>query len=393
MASDSKQLTAAGHDNPGPAGFPWPPRAARRLPRLQHANFHTEWRTEMALLNSTAKRIVAAVALLLAVALPFLIDGNLLRITILAAIAGIGAIALSLISGVAGQLSLGHAAFLGLGAYSAAYITSNLELHFFVALPVAAAVAGLAGTILAPMALRLRGLYLAVVTLAFVLVMQHVYRNAEPITGGVGGTRIESPTIAGVSLTRGGELLGIDFPGPTLYYFLVLLLLLATIIGVKNLLRSRMGRDFAAVRDHDIAAGVVGVRVFAATTRAFVISSAIAGVAGALMGGLLRFTNYSQWGMLLSVDYLAMVILGGLGTVAGPVLGAVFVTFMPEVLDQIAPMVPFISEEVGQGLTPQRTSRLLYGVLLAAVMVFEPLGLYGIWLRIRIYFMTWPFSR
>ncbi len=393
MASDSKQLTTDARDNAGPTGFPWPPRAARGLPRLRHTNFHTEWRTEMALLNSTAKRIVTAVALLLAFALPFLIGGDLLRTTILAAIAGIGAIALSLIAGVAGQLSLGHAAFLGLGAYSAAFITSNLELHFFVALPVAAAVAGLAGLLLAPMALRLRGLYLAVVTLAFVLVMQHVYRNATPITGGVGGTRIESPTIAGVSLTRGGELAGIDFPGPTLYYFLVLLLLLATIVGVKNLLRSRMGRDFAAVRDHDIAAGVVGVRVFAATTRAFVISSAIAGVAGALMGGLLRHTSYGQWGMMLSVDYLAMVILGGLGTVAGPVLGAVFVTFMPEVLDQIAPMVPFISEEVGQGLTPERTSRLLYGVLLATVMVFEPLGLYGIWLRIRIYFMTWPFSR
>lgn len=376
-----------------PPGFPWPPQPRRRLPSLRRATFHTEWRTEVALLNSTVKRVVAALALLAALLLPFVLDANLVRVTILAGIAAIGAIGLSLIAGVAGQLSLGHAAFLGLGAYSAAYVTSTMGLHFFVSLPVAAVVSGLAGIILAPMALRLRGLYLAVVTLAFVVVMQHVFRNATWLTGGVGGTRVESPTIAGVDMTRGGELAGITFEGPALYYLLVLVLLLGTLVGVKNLLRSRMGRDFAAVRDHDIAAGVVGVNVFLATTRAFVISSAITGVAGALLGGLLRFTNFEQWGLLISIDYLAMTIIGGLGTVAGPILGAVFVTFMPEVLDAVAPALPFISQETASGLTPARLSRLLYGVLLAAVMVFEPLGLFGVWLRIRTYFTTWPFSR
>lgn len=380
-------------DGEEPDGFPWPPQARRRLPRLRHANFHTEWRTEVALLNSSSKRLVTAIALVLLVALPFAIGENLLRVTILAAIAGIGAIGLSLIAGVAGQLSLGHAAFLGIGAYTAAYVTNTWELHFLLAIPAAAAVAGLAGLLLAPMALRLRGLYLAVVTLAFVMVMQHVFRNATPITGGVGGTRIESPTIAGVSMVRGGELFGIEFRGPTLYYFLVVSLLVVVIVGVKNLLRSRMGRDFAAVRDHDIAAGVVGVNVFHAMTRAFVVSSAITGVAGALLGGLLRFTNYEQWGLLLSIDYLAMTIIGGLGTVAGPVMGAAFVTFLPEILNDLAPVLPFISEQTGQGLTPPRASRLFYGVLLAALMVFEPLGLYGLWMRIRTYFVTWPFSR
>ncbi len=374
-------------------GFPWPPRPTRRLPRLKHADFHTSWRSEVALLNSTAKRIVAVVALAGLAVLPFLLSGTLLRVAISAGIAAIGAIGLTLVAGVAGQLSLGHAAFLGIGAYTAAYVTGTLGWSFFWALPLAAVVAGIAGLVLAPMALRLRGLYLAVVTLAFVIVMQHVFRNATFLTGGVGGTRITSPSIAGVDFVRGGTLAGIRFAPSVLYYFVVLVVALLVVVATKNLLRSRMGRMFASVRDHDIAAGVVGVNVFAAKTRAFVISSAITGIAGALFGGFIRFTNFEQWNLLLSIDYLAMAIIGGLGTVAGAVMGAVFITFLPQLLDGLSPLLPFLSTEPGIGLTAARFSRILYGVLLAAVMVYEPLGLFGIWRRMKTYFTTWPFSR
>lgn len=376
-----------------PASFEFPPRR-RRKPSVKHGSFHTTWRSEIALLNSTAKRVQTVVLLVVAVLLPFFLQVGTVRVLTLALIAGVGAVALSLIAGVAGQLSLGHAGFLGLGAYSAAFITTNLELSFYLSLPVAAAVAGLAGLILAPMAFRLRGLYLAVVTLGFVLVMQHVFRNATPITGGVGGTRIEGPELFGANLARGGETgLGFTLPPSVGYYLLALVLLILTMLAVKNLLRSRTGRAFASVRDHDIAAGVVGVNVFATKTKAFVISSAMTGVAGALLAGLLRATNHGQWDLLLSVDYLAMVVLGGVGTVLGPVLGAFFIQGMPEVLDRLAPVLPFISSETGVGLTPTRFSRIVYGLLLAAVMVFEPMGLFGVWSRIKTYFSTWPFSR
>jgi branched-chain amino acid transport system permease protein len=376
-----------------PTGFPFPPASRRRGLRLRRADFHTEWRTEIALLNSTTKRVATAVLLVILAIVPFLVDTTLRRVATLAMIAAIAAIGLSLVAGVAGQLSLGHAAFLGIGAYSAAYVTTDLELSFFVSLPVAAVIAGFFGLLLAPLALRLKGLYLAVVTLGFVFVMQHVFRSATGITGGVGGKRIATPELFGLNLVRGGEVFGIEVATGVPYYFLVLLFLIGTTVVTKNLLRSRTGRSFAAVRDHDIAAGVVGVAVFGAKTRAFVISSAITGVAGALMAGLLRVTNFDQWNLLVSVDYLAMVIIGGLGTVLGAILGAVFITAMPEAFDRMAPYLPFISTDPGVGLTATRLSRVFYGLLLAAVMVFEPLGLVGIWLRIKTYFMTWPFSR
>lgn len=375
---------------PAPTGFAFPPRHRRRA-RLRHSNFHTTWKSEIALANSTTKKVWWAAFLLVAVLVPFNVSSDLTRTLVLALIASTGAIGLNIVSGVAGQLSLGHAGFLGLGAFTAAWVTTNQGWSFWWSLPLGGLVAGLFGLLMAPIALRLRGLYLSVVTLGFVFVMQHLFRTAEGLTGGVSGNRVATPVVGGVDLVRGGEVAGITLGQNVPYYFLALLVAAIAVIITKNLQRTRTGRNFAAIRDHDIAAGVVGVNVFVTKTQAFVISSAMAGVAGALLGGFLRFVTFEQFDLAMSIRYLAMIVLGGLGVVSGGVLGAFFVTLLPEVVDGISGSLPFVSQESGYGLTSERLSTIIYGVLVAGVMVLEPLGLYGLWVKVRNYFSFWPF--
>ncbi len=377
---------------PAPTGFPFPPRGGTRLrPRLAHADFHTSWRSEVRLWNSTAKRATVVVAVLLMLAAPVTLDSSWLRVLVMSLILGIAAMSLNLLTGVAGQLSLGHAAFVGMGAYTAAFTTGNLEVSFWWSLPAAMLVAGAAGLLLSPIALRVRGLYLAVVTLGLVFLSQHLFRNWTTVTGGVGGARIETPRLFGIDLVRGGEVGPITLTQNQGYYLVVLIIAGVSYLLMRNVVRGRTGRDLAAVRDNDLAAGVVGVGVFGAKVRAFVISSAFAGLSGALLGGFLRFINYDQWSLLLSVEFLVMVALGGTGILGAALLGALFVTVVPEILDHLAPRIPWLTES-GAGLTPPRASAILFGLLLALVIVAEPLGLYGLWLRVRKYLTTWPFT-
>ena len=375
-----------------PTTYPFPPRARRWRPRLRRSDFHTSWRSELRLWNSTVKRGAVTLAMLMLLLAPFAMDRVWLRVATLALIASIAAMSLSLLTGVAGQLSLGHAAFVGIGAYTAAFVTGPLGWSFWAAIPIAMALAGVLGLLLAPIALRVRGLYLAVVTLGFLFLAGHLFRNWTSVTGGVGGARVTSPSIGGVDLLRGGVIAGIDLGQYQGYYLMVLVGAAATYLALRNLVRSRTGRDFAAVRDDDLAAAVVGVNVFHAKARAFVISSALAGLSGVLLGGFLRFINYGQWDLLLSIEYLVMMALGGTGVIGAAVIGALFVTAVPEVLDHLAPYLPLLSEQAGQGLTPPRASAIVFGLLLAVVMVAEPLGLYGLWLRLKRYLTTWPFS-
>jgi branched-chain amino acid transport system permease protein len=375
-----------------PTGFPFPPTAGRRWrPRLAHADFHTSWRSELRLWNSTVKRLVASAVAVLAIAAPLALDRVWLRVLVLALIAGIAAMSLNLLTGVAGQLSLGHAAFVGTGAYTASFVSTQLGWSFWWSLPAAMVLAGAAGLVLAPVALRVRGLYLAVVTLGVVFLSQHLFRNWTSVSGGVGGARIETPTIAGLDLIRGGTLGPLTLGQNQGYYLVVLVIAGASYLFLRNLVRGRTGRDFAAVRDDDLAAGVVGVDVFGAKLRAFVISSAFAGLAGALLGGFLRFINYDQFGLLLSVEFLVMMAIGGTGILGAAMLGALFVTAVPELLGQLAPHLPFLAES-GSGLTPERASAILFGLLLAIVIVAEPLGLFGLWIRVKKYLTTWPFT-
>jgi branched-chain amino acid transport system permease protein len=355
----------------------------------------------MALLNTPTKRRSTTVAVLIAFLLPFILTDEILFRFAAMFIAAIGAIGLNIVTGYAGQVSLGHAFFLGLGAYTAAIVNGEpgsnvvgLGLGMEVWLPAAGIVAALAGLIVSPIAFRLRGLYLAVVTLGLVFIGEHIFREAESLTGGVGVGRPSAfPVFFGFNFETPGTLFGTVLTRSQGLYLMGLIFLVIFAVLARNLARSAVGRAFAAVRDRDIAAEVMGVSLRKYKVLAFTISSFYAGIAGALLYTLTGFLEPGSFDLLLSVQYIAMVLIGGVATISGSIMGAAFITLLPRMVQEFPRFIPFVSGGQAGGLvTTQQLEQILYGLLIVAFLIFEPRGLYGVWVRIRNYWRAWPFS-
>jgi branched-chain amino acid transport system permease protein len=318
-----------------------------------------------------------------------------------AAVAAVGAIGLNIVAGWAGQVSLGHAFFLGLGAFTGAVLNGDpearfvgLDLPMWIWLPAAGLVAALAGLIVAPLAFRLRGLYLAFVTLGLVFIGEHIFREARPLTGGQGvGRQAPRPEIFGFDLGSDGDVFGVFLESEQKFFFFGLLVLLGMGLLAKNLVRSKVGRALAAVRDRDIAAEVIGVSLTRYKMIAFAVSSFYAGVAGSLIWMFIGFIEPTSFNLVLSIEYIAMVLIGGVATISGSIMGAVFITFLGRIVDLVADFVPFITDAPAGGfLTKFQLEEMLFGLLIVVFLILEPLGLYGLWIRIRNYFKAWPFS-
>jgi branched-chain amino acid transport system permease protein len=375
----------------------WPFGSRRRRPAGRPL-LYTSYAQDMALLNTRPKRIAVVAILLLAVAMPFLVTDDLLALLALACAASIGAIGLNLVTGYAGQVSLGHAFFLGIGAYTAAVISGDPDgrtLGFGItSLPVwllaAGLVAGLAGLIVSPLASRLRGLYLAVVTLGLVFLGEHIFREWSQVTGGVGvGRTGPVPELFGVQLNENGEI----FTRDQKLYLTMLILLLIFALLARNIARSAVGRAFSAVRDRDIAAEVIGVSLTRTKMVAFAVSSFYAGCAGALLYTVTGYVEPGAFNLLLSVQYIAMILIGGVATISGSILGAFFITLLPRVTRELPSLLPFISSTSGAGgISVFQVEAVLYGLLIIGFLIFEPRGLFGIWIRARNYWKAWPFS-
>jgi branched-chain amino acid transport system permease protein len=358
---------------------------------------HTSYASEMALFNTPAKRVWFGVLLAAAAALPFLLTDEILQLLAVCCVAAIGAIGLGLVTGYAGQVSLGHAFFLAIGAYTAAAISGDPDgrvvgfgvTNLLVWLPAAGLVAAAAGVLVAPLATRLRGLYLAIVTLGLVFIGQHIASEWSSLTGGVGvGRPAASLEIFGYPLastdpfgTRDQKL-----------FWLMLALLLVSALAARNLARSKVGRAFTAIRDRDIAAGVIGVNLARYKTIAFAVSSFYAGCAGALLYTVSGYFDPSSFSLLLSVQYIAMVLIGGAGTVSGAIAGAFFITLLPRLTRELQAWVPFISTQPNEVPNVFQVETILYGVLIIVFLIFEPRGLFGLWVRARNYWKAWPFS-
>jgi branched-chain amino acid transport system permease protein len=344
-------------------------------------------------------------------------DTMILAVT--AMFASIGAIGLNIVTGYAGQVSLGHAFFLGLGAFTAAIlggveqtrevldIASNtmveqkllvgFELDMIIWLPAAGLVAALAGLIVAPVATRVRGLYLAFVTLGLVFLGLHVFREARQLTGGFGfGRPTAEASLLGFRLDLDGNVFGVMMTKEQKLFFFGLILLAVMGLAAKNLARSRIGRALSAVRDRDIAAEIMGIPLGRYKLLAFTISSFYAGIAGALLWAVFGRLLPEDFNLLLSIEYIAMVLIGGVATISGSIMGAVFIVFLPKFVQFLAglPGVDLvISSKVGVGVFDVfQVERILFGLLIIGFLIFEPLGLYGIWIRIRNYWKAWPFS-
>jgi branched-chain amino acid transport system permease protein len=359
---------------------------------------HTSYESEMALLDTRSKRVMLGLLLALGVAMPFLVADADLQNLSRALITAVGVIGLGLLTGYAGQVSLGHAFFLGLGAYTAAVIGGDpdgRQLGFGVTevliwLPAAGIVAALAGVLVAPLAARLRGLYLAIVTLGLVFVGGHIFNEWREVTGGRSiGRAMPQPTIFGYELGVSDEL----FTRDQKLYWLMFVVLVVAAVTARNVARSRVGRAFTAIRDRDIAAGVMGVNLTRYKVVAFAVSSFYAGCCGALLYVVPAFfAPNSAFNLEVSVTFIAMLLIGGAGTITGPILGAFFFTFLPTFTRQLPTIVPVISTNSAHTPNVYQLDGVLYGALVIIFLIFEPRGLFGIWLRVRNYWKAWPFS-
>ncbi|GAA0702058.1 branched-chain amino acid ABC transporter permease [Streptomyces thermocarboxydus] len=333
-----------------------------------------------------ATLLVVAVVLCLP---PFYLDAFWLRIGLFSMAAAIGAIGLALLSGTAGQLSLGHAFFLAVGAYGYTWLAGDPGpgLPTALAVPLAVLTAGLAGGLFSPVAGRVKGIYLGIATLALVFLGHHVLLTAESVTGGFNGRSVPPLSVGGFTFDADGELnvLGVPFGAEERLWFLGLALFALTWFTARGLLRSRPGRALAALRDSETAAAVMGVDVARHRSAAFVVSSMYAGLAGVLLALAFRRVVPDYFGLVLSVDYLAMIVIGGLGSVAGATAGAFFVTALPLLMTRYADQLPLVAApgSTEGAVGPTEAARYLYGAAIVLVLLYAPDGLHGLVRRAR----------
>jgi branched-chain amino acid transport system permease protein len=323
---------------------------------------------------------IAAVAVL--AALPIYLESFWLQTALFAMAAMIAAIGLSLLVGIAGQLSLGHAFFVAVGAYGYSYLAGPAGLPPLLAMIGAVVLAGLAGAAFSPIAGRVRGIYLGLASLGLVFLGQHILQNATGVTGGYEGVAVEPFSLFGFSFSNTSPdelvILGVPYGQlERLWYLGVVLVAIAVWYG-RNLVRSRPGRALATLRDNEVAAGVMGVDVVRYKAAAFTVSSMYAGLGGVLMALAFGRIVPESFGFLLSVDLLVMIVIGGAGSVGGAAAGALFVTALPLVLNHYSGSLPLLAEPGSGGVGASEFSRFIYGAAIVAVLLFARDGLAGL---------------
>jgi branched-chain amino acid transport system permease protein len=295
-----------------------------------------------------------------------------LTFVLIYSVVGLG---LMLLAGFTGLFSIGHAAFLGVGAYTQAVLT-NMGWPFPIALAVAAGLSAAVGVVVGLPALRVKGIYLGIATLSFGFIVEEAFARWESVTHGNAGLTVKSPEMFGWNANSSEE-----------FYAICLVVTVLATLAVLNILRSPTGRAFVAIRDSEISAQSMGIHLARYKTLSFALSAALAGIGGALYAHKLRFISPDQFNIVQSIDLLLMVVIGGLGSVHGAFLGAIFLITMPQLISLAKDYLP---AAIGQATGLQG---LVYGILLIAFVLFEPLGLYGRWLKVRTYIQLFPFYR
>lgn len=295
---------------------------------------------------------------------------------VLMGIYAIVALGLNLLTGYTGLISLGHAALFAVGAYTSAILTTKYGVTFWLALPAAGCLAALVGIVVGLPALRMKGLYLAIATMGMGFIVEEIIVQWGEMTNGVNGISVKRPTLGSFQFTSDES-----------YFYLVLAVVIIMIVILKNLLRTSTGRALIAIRDSDIAAESMGIHLSFYKTAAFSISAFYAGIAGALFAHFMYFIGPENFDFLVSISFLVMILVGGVGSVHGAVFGAVFMTLLPELISLGKDFLPdFIGQQAG-------LQTAVYGLILILFIRFEPLGLYGRWLKIKFYFEHFPFYR
>ncbi len=338
-------------------------------------DFKTTYAGDMAILDTVFLRAGFAVLVAGMLLAPVWLGRYIFLLNTIGILA-IGACGLALLTGFTGQISLGHAAFMAIGAYSTAVLTQTLRLPFAAGLPLAAAITFLFGVIVGLPSLRIKGLYLAIATLAFQFLTEYAIIHA---TGGVGAISVPPASIGRWVIRTERQ-----------FYYVLLIFWVAAGACAANLVRSRIGLALMAVRDRDYAAQVLGINLLYYKALAFGIAACYAGVAGSLWAHYTRLITTEQFNIAASIDYVAMIVIGGLTSIWGPHLGAAFVVTLSQGLKIITPAVLDILPAFGKIATPLR--EILFGVTLIALLVWEPGGLAMLLKKLKRKLDLWPFN-
>jgi len=346
---------------------------------LRSNTFIETYQEDLSLFRTIWVKFWMAILLLSILLFPFLVGRYTLYMINLTGIYIIGAIGLNILTGYTGQISIGHAAFIAIGSYTTTILGARTGLPFYLILPLSGIVATLIGVLVGP-CLRLKGLYLAMATMSFGIIVQYVLLQWEGLTHGVFG--MAAPSIV---------FLGYKLDSDKKFYFIIVVIVFLLGFAAKNMMRMKIGRAFVAIRDRDIAADVIGVDLTRYKVMAFGISSFYAGVAGSLFAYYTTHVNPEYFTIFLSVEYLAMIIVGGLGSILGSILGALFIGLVPEWLRIFFGYLNNTFHLSGLVFTQQLTV-IMYGVLIILFLIFESGGLFAIWHRIKASFKSWPFT-
>lgn len=341
--------------------------------------FFTSYKQDMALRRKPLEKIRLALFVAFVLIFPFIATPYWLNLANQIALATIGAIGLNILVGYTGQISLGQGAFMAVGAYGAGLLTARLGVPWWASIPIAALLTAAVGTIFGLPSLRLKGLYLAIATLAAQEIVEWVVVHWTSLTGGVEALVIPSPRLFGMRVNT-------DFR----FYWIAVSMAGLTALVAANLFRSRVGRAFVAIRDQDIAAEVIGVNVYYYKLLAFAVSSFIVGLSGALLAHYRTIISWERFTLETSIVYLAMIIIGGLGSIQGSFFGAAFMTLLPAFINTVGRSLQDVVPGFAAMLPAVQQS--VFGAIIIFFLIVEPEGLAKLWRDIKDYFYVWPFS-
>ena len=359
--------------------------------------FKTDYDQDIRILKHSGYWWSYGILLAVLVAAPYLVGSYLQSQLVFVFIYAIVGVALMILTGFTGQASLGHAAFLAIGAYTAGFLQS-LGVPFIVYFPIAAILTGVIGALVGFPALRLHGIYLVIATIAFAFIVEEILARWESVTHGNEGMRVRALDLVGLRIPRDSDL----------FYFLCLAVLAGSILVALNLLRSPTGRAFVAIRDSETAGKSMGIDLAAYKVKSFAISAAITGMAGVLFAHKMTFISPEMFTLLLSIEFIIAIIIGGAFGVHGAVLGAIFIVMVDPFLTALKDDVPVLVANLAAslGMAKDAASQLrdqlakigsaaglkgaIYGLIIMMFILFEPYGLYGRWLKVKLFFQLFP---
>ena len=346
---------------------------------MRCGDFKTSYTADMTIFESRTARVMLGIFLCFLFSLPLYTPGYLLDIINRIGIAIIGAIGLNILTGFTGQISLGNAAFMAIGAYSCGYLGTKFNMPFYICIPLAGLITASFGMFVGIPSLRIKGLYLAMATLAAHFIVEFLIVKWESVTGGVAGLTIPTPKLGSFAIDSDARL-----------FVLIFVIAILAVFFAKNLFRTKVGKAFVAIRDQAISAEVMGVNILKYKLLSFGISSFYVGVAGALIAYQSKIISPETFPIAVAIDYLGMIIIGGLGSILGSIYGAIFITLLPELLRMLTTLLSGSFPELINKLAAMK--ELVFGMLVIIFLIFEPNGMAARWHSIKSYWKLYPFS-